>query len=138
MYRSNQTIKNLNKHVSKHDFKWALNGLSLGILIFSILSPHQCCLCRVEAVKSRHVHSIRDVIFQILKDRSARHFCCAYNLFIFFYSAIFLLGGSSIPHLNTVESPLRYVACFLNLSIGVLSVICCFITSNPLWKFHFI
>jgi hypothetical protein len=37
----------------------------------------QRCLCRVEAVKSRPVHSIRDVIFPILEDRSARHNCCA-------------------------------------------------------------
>jgi hypothetical protein len=41
-----------------------------------------------------------------------------------FYSAICLLGGSSIPHLNTVESPWAYVACFLNLSFDVLSMIC--------------
>jgi hypothetical protein len=33
--------------------------------------------------------------------------CLCY--FSFFHSAIFLLGGSSIPHLNTVESPLGYV-----------------------------
>jgi hypothetical protein len=39
-------------------------------------------------------------------------------------SASFLLGGSSIPHLNTVESPLGYDACFLNLSFDVISVIC--------------
>jgi hypothetical protein len=41
-----------------------------------------------------------------------------------FYSAIILLGGSSIPHMNTVDSPLGYMACFLNLSFDVLSVIC--------------
>jgi hypothetical protein len=29
-----------------------------------------------------------------------------------------------IPHLNTVEAPLWYVTCFLNLSFDVLSVIC--------------
>jgi hypothetical protein len=34
------------------------------------------------------------------------------------------LGGSNIPKLNTVESPLGYVACFLNLSFDVISVIC--------------
>jgi hypothetical protein len=37
-----------------------------GIPFFSILSQHQRCLCRVEAVKSRPVHSIRAVKFQIL------------------------------------------------------------------------
>jgi hypothetical protein len=99
-------------------------GLSLGILIFSILSPLQRCLCRVKAVKSRPVNSIRDVIFPILKDRSARHICCAYGNLVFFYSTMFLLGGSGIPHLNTDKSPLGYVACFLNLSFDVLSVIC--------------
>jgi hypothetical protein len=40
-----------------------------------------------------------------------------------FYLASFLLGGSSIPQLNTVESPLVYVTCFLNLSFDVMSVI---------------
>jgi hypothetical protein len=45
-------------------------------------------------------------------------------LFSSFDSAIFLLGCSSIPHLNTVESPMGYVACFLNLSFDVFSVIC--------------
>ena len=46
-------------------------GRSLGIPFFFILHSHQRCLCRVEAVKSRPVHTIRDVIFPILKDRAA-------------------------------------------------------------------
>jgi hypothetical protein len=41
-----------------------------------------------------------------------------------FYSASFLLGGSSIPNFNTVESPLGYMGCFLNLSFDVKYVIC--------------
>jgi hypothetical protein len=51
-----------------------------------------------------------------LKDRSARHYCCACVFLCSFYLTSFLLGVSSILHLNTVESPLGYVACFLNLS----------------------
>jgi hypothetical protein len=47
-----------------------------------------------------------------------------YAILSSFYSAPFLLGGSSIPNLNTVESPLGYVTCFLNLSFDVKSVIC--------------
>jgi hypothetical protein len=46
------------------------------------------------------VHLINDVIFSILEDRSARHYCCVYMLcgtLSFFYLAIFNLGGSSIP-----------------------------------------
>jgi hypothetical protein len=56
-------------------FKLCRVGLSLGIPVCSIL--HQRCLCRVEAVKSRTVQSIRYVIFPILKERSARFYCCA-------------------------------------------------------------
>jgi hypothetical protein len=40
------------------------------------------------------------------------------------FSTSFLLGGFSIPHMNTVESPLGYEACFLNVSFDVISVIC--------------
>jgi hypothetical protein len=36
----------------------------------------------------------------------------------------FLVGWFQYSYLNIVESPLRYVACFLNLSFDVLSVIC--------------
>jgi hypothetical protein len=36
---------------------------------------------------------------------------------------LFNFGGSSISYLNTVCSPLGFVACFLNLSFDVLSVI---------------
>jgi hypothetical protein len=57
----------------------------------SILSPHHRCLCRVEAVKSRPVHSIRGVLFSILKDRSALHYCCA--------CSILLLSSAVYPRL---------------------------------------
>jgi hypothetical protein len=41
-----------------------------------------------------------------------------------FSKKIFELGGSNIlTYLNNVESPLGYVACFLNLYFDVLSVI---------------
>jgi hypothetical protein len=47
--------------------------------------------------------------------------CFLIHLFIFvYYLFIFLLGGSSIPQLNTFESYLGYVACLLNLSFDVL------------------
>jgi hypothetical protein len=62
---------------SLQQFQFCCVGLSLGILFLYILSIHQRCLFRVEAVKSRPVNSIRGVIFPILKDRSARHSCCA-------------------------------------------------------------
>jgi hypothetical protein len=55
---------------------------------------------RVAAVKSLPVQLINDVIFSILEDRSARHYCCVYilhGIFIFLYLAFFNLGGSSIP-----------------------------------------
>jgi hypothetical protein len=38
----------------------------------------------------------------------------------------FLVGWFQYPYLNNVDSPLGYVACFLNLSFDVLSVICRF------------
>jgi hypothetical protein len=44
------------------------------------------------------------------------HYCCVCGFFVLSFLASFLLGGSSIPQFNTVESPLGYVACFLNLS----------------------
>jgi hypothetical protein len=59
-----------------------------------ISSPHQRCLWRVDAVKSRPVHSIRDVIFPILKGRSARHHCCACGIL-----------GISIRHLSCCVVP---------------------------------
>jgi hypothetical protein len=55
--------------------------------------------------------------------RSARHYFCACGIFVLSIRISFLLGGSSITHLNTVESTLGYVACFLNLSFDVISVI---------------
>jgi hypothetical protein len=45
--------------------------------------------------------------------------------------------NSSIPHLNTVESHLGYVACFLNLSFDVLSVICSLHNIWSLFKIPF-
>jgi hypothetical protein len=92
-------LKRLIKPSLQH-FQFCLFGLCLVILIFAILSPHWRYLCRVEAVKSHPVHSIRDVIFPILKDRSARHNCCVYMLcgaFSFFFVAFYNLDGSSIP-----------------------------------------
>jgi hypothetical protein len=75
-------------------------GRLQGILFFTISLSHPCYLRRVAAVKSLPVHLINDVIFSILEDRSARHYCCVYMLcgtLSFFYWAIFNLGGSSIP-----------------------------------------
>jgi hypothetical protein len=107
---------------SLQQFNFGRVGLSLGILYLSILWSHPCYLCRVAAVKSIPVHLINDVIFSILEDRSARHYCCACGIFSFNFSA-FLVGWFQYSYLNNVESPLGYVACFLNLSFGVLSVI---------------
>jgi hypothetical protein len=88
-------------------------GLSLGILIsLCFIATSALFVPTVEAVKSRPIHSIRDVIFPILKDHSARHYCYACGILVLIYSASFLFCGSSIPHLNTVESPLGYEACF--------------------------
>jgi hypothetical protein len=70
------------------------------------------------------VHSIRYVIFPIFKDCSALHYCCACGNLVLSICFFFLLGGSSIPYWNTVESPSRYVACFFNLCVDVSSVIC--------------
>jgi hypothetical protein len=53
----------------------------------TILWSNPCYLCRVAAVKSLPVHLINDVIFSILQDRSARHYCCACNIFSFNFSA---------------------------------------------------
>jgi hypothetical protein len=49
----------------------------------------------VAAVKSLPVHLINDVIFSILEDRSARHYCCACSIFSFNFSAFSkpVLGG---------------------------------------------
>jgi hypothetical protein len=84
-------------------------------------SKMQYCPLGQSRPSFRPVHSIRDVIFPILKDRSARHNCCACGILVL---SIRHLVGSSIPHLNTFESPLGYVACFLNLSFDVIYVIC--------------
>jgi hypothetical protein len=46
---------------SLQHFQFCRFGLSVGNLVFSILSPHQRCFCGVEAVKNCPVHSIRHV-----------------------------------------------------------------------------
>ena len=43
--------------------------------IMFYLASQQRCLCRVAAVKSLPVHTIRAVIFPIFKDRAARYLC---------------------------------------------------------------
>jgi hypothetical protein len=85
---------------SRQHFQFCRVGLSWGILFFSILLSHPCYLCHVAAVKSIPVHFIKYVIFSILQDRSARHYCCVCMLSGIFFSSIwpfFNLGGSSIP-----------------------------------------
>jgi hypothetical protein len=67
---------------SPQHFQFCRFGLSLGILIFYILSPHWSALF---VLYSRPVHSIRDVIFPILKDRSAWHYCYFFGIFSFNY-----------------------------------------------------
>jgi hypothetical protein len=62
-------------------FQFCRVGLSLGILYLSILWSHPRYLCRVAAVKSLPVHLINDVIFSILEDRSALHYCCICSIF---------------------------------------------------------
>jgi hypothetical protein len=103
---------------SLHYFQFCRVGLSLGILICSILSPHQRCLCRVEAVKSRPVHSLRDVIFPILKDRSAWHYCCACGIFSFNFSAF----SSWVVRLFLLE------LCWITLRI------CCLLFNFVFWR----
>jgi hypothetical protein len=81
----------------------------------------------VAAVKSLPVHLIKDVIFSILEDRSARHYC---NVYVFY--VLFLV--SSIWPFSTWVVPvflLEYclitlgICCLLfKLSFYVLSVIC--------------
>jgi hypothetical protein len=46
------------------------------IPIFLYFLPHQCYLCHVEAVKSRPIHIVKDVVFSIIDVCSARHYCC--------------------------------------------------------------
>jgi hypothetical protein len=77
----------------------------------------------VRKVVMCHNRTCRDVIFPILKDRSARHYCCACGIFNFFNFRHFLVGWFQYSYLNNVESPLGYVACFLTWSFDVLSVI---------------
>jgi hypothetical protein len=104
---------------SLQHFQYCRVWLSLGILMFSVLSPHQRCLCRVEAVKSRPVHSIRDVIFPIHKD----HYCCACGIFSFNFSE-FSSWVVSIFLLEYCWITLRIFCLLFNLSFDVLSVIC--------------
>jgi hypothetical protein len=61
-------------------FNFAVLSFFLGILFFSISLSHPWYLCRAAAVKSLPVHLINDVIFSILEDRSAPHYCCVYIL----------------------------------------------------------
>jgi hypothetical protein len=72
-------------------FNFAVLGFLWDFFISLNLSPHQLCLCRVEAVKCRPVHSIKDVIFSF----STTLFLCLWY-FSSFYSAIFLFGGPNI------------------------------------------
>jgi hypothetical protein len=73
-------------------------------LFLYILSPSQRYLCHVEAVKSRPVYLIRDVIpiSDPYRSFSTTLLLCLWY-FSSFYPATFLLDGSRIPHLNTVE-----------------------------------
>jgi hypothetical protein len=59
---------------SLQHFQFCRPVRSLGIPYFSIFYRHiNMCLCRVDAVKSHPVHSVRDVLFPILKDRLGQH-----------------------------------------------------------------
>jgi hypothetical protein len=77
---------------SLQHFQFCGVGLSLGVQYLSTLWSHPCYFCRVAAVKSLPIHLINDVILSILKDRSARHNCCACVFFSFNFSAF-----SNIP-----------------------------------------
>jgi hypothetical protein len=85
---------------SLQHFQFCRLGLFLWIMYFTILLSHPGYLCRVAAVKSIPVHLINAVIFSILEDRSARHYCCVYilhGILSFLFLAFFSLGGSNIP-----------------------------------------
>jgi hypothetical protein len=90
---------------------------------------HYCSLKRVDDEIITFWKTVRVVVVEtsfkidILLKGERRKLLCFWYLRSF-HSAIFLFFGSSIPHLNTVESPLGYVACFLNSSFHVLYVIC--------------
>jgi hypothetical protein len=77
----------------------------LKVIVINYQFSLQRCLCRVEAVKSRPVHSIRDVIFPILRDRSARHYCCACGNFSFNFSAFSIFGWFQYSYLNILNPP---------------------------------
>jgi hypothetical protein len=107
---------------------WAFFGDSY----FLYFIATSALLCRVEAVKSRLVHSIRDVIFPILKDRSARHYCCACGNLVLSVR-LFLVGWFQ-------HSSLEY--CWITLGIcGLLfkfvfwRLICDMQASKPLIPF---
>jgi hypothetical protein len=98
--------------------------LSLGILfsLYFIATSALCVPCG-GCKKSPRTFNQGCYISDPLRSFSTTLLLCLWY-FSSIYSASFLLGGSSIPYLNTVESPLGYEACFLNLSLVVISVIC--------------
>jgi hypothetical protein len=54
----------------------------LGILYFSLFYPPSALFVPCVGLKSGPVHTIRDVIYSILKDRSARYYCCACGILV--------------------------------------------------------
>jgi hypothetical protein len=109
---------------SMQHFQFYRVRLSLGILISLYFFATLALFVPYGGCKSRPVHSIRDVIFPILKDRSARHYCCACcNLVL---SIRLFSCWVVLVYLTWVllDHPKDNVACFLNLSFDVLSVIC--------------
>jgi hypothetical protein len=62
---------------SLQHFQFCRVGLSLRILISLYFIAKSALFVQCGGCKHSPVHSIRDVIFSILKDRSARHNCCA-------------------------------------------------------------
>jgi hypothetical protein len=75
----NKSFLSICYNIMHSPFDWIVLSL-LMVLIFSILSHHQRCLCRVDSVASRLVHSNRDIIFPILIYSSAHHYCCAVDI----------------------------------------------------------
>jgi hypothetical protein len=113
MNRLNQT-----KPATFH-FKFCRIGLSLRILI-SLYLLASLALFVPEAVKGRSYIQSRMLYCRSLK--IVQHdIIIVLVYFSSFHSAIFLLGCSSSPHLNTVESPLGYVTCRMNTSVDLSS-----------------
>jgi hypothetical protein len=119
---------------SPQHFQFCRFGLSIGILIFSILLPHQRCLCHVEDGKSRVVHLIKDVIFPILKDSSTRHYCCVCLILKFQLFGFFELVGSNIPTRIMFNRPKDLLPAFLIIFFCLTPYLWYvgFITSDPL------